>query len=144
MSEGARGEQRSIIPAGITLRGKIEGAEGLTVAGVVDGEVHLRGTLRLLEHGVLRGRIAVWEALIAGRAEGTLMASDRAEILATAEVEGEIRARRLTIAEGAIVNGRMVSGPPGARLSSLELIEEAVRWEEARGLPGGDGEGAEG
>lgn len=35
----------SIIPAGMTVRGKIEGSEQLTVAGTVDGEVHLHGTL---------------------------------------------------------------------------------------------------
>jgi cytoskeletal protein CcmA (bactofilin family) len=34
-----------IIPAGMIVRGKIEGSEKLTVAGTMDGEVHLRGTL---------------------------------------------------------------------------------------------------
>lgn len=126
---------RSIIPFGMTLRGKIEGAEELVVAGTVDGEIHLRGTLRLLETGRVRGQVTVWEASIAGRTEGTLMASDRAEVLSTAHVEGEIRARRLKIAEGALVNGRMVAGPPDAHLSRLQLIEEAVRWEEARRHP---------
>ena len=133
---------RSIIPAGITVRGRIEGSEELTVAGTVDGEIHLRGTLRLLESGRLRGQVTVWEALIAGRTEGTVMASDRAEVLATAQVEGEIRARRLMIVEGALVNGRMVAGPPDARLSKLQLIEEAVRWEEARRVPLDEGGGA--
>ncbi|MGH7411577.1 MAG: bactofilin family protein [Candidatus Methylomirabilis sp.] len=138
MAQKAKESVRSIIPAGMTLRGKIEGADGLIVAGVVDGEVHLRGTLHLLEKGYLRGRAAVWEAVIAGRTEGIVMASDRAEILSTAQVEGEIRARCLTVVEGALVNGRMISGPPSAQPSSLELIEEAVRWEEAQRFPGGD------
>lgn len=142
MSDKTTDRGRSIIPAGMTLRGKIEGEETLTVAGTVDGEIHLRGTLRLLESGSVRGRVSVWEALIAGRTEGTVMASDRAEILSTAQVEGEIRARRLTMAEGALVNGKMVSGPPGAHPSSLDFIEEAVRWEEARRLPFGKGSGA--
>jgi cytoskeletal protein CcmA (bactofilin family) len=142
MSENAADRMRSTIPAGMTIRGKIEGAEDLTVAGTVDGEIHLRGTLRLLESGRVRGQVAVWEALIAGRAEGTVMASDRAEVMSTAQVEGEIWARRLTIVEGALVNGRMVAGPPDARLSKLQLIEEAVRWEEARGLPLDEGGGA--
>ena len=142
MSENAADRMRSIIPVGMTVRGKIEGAEDLTVAGTVDGEIHLRGTLRLLESGRLRGQVTVWEALIAGRAEGTVMASDRAEVLSTAQIEGEIRARRLTIVEGALVNGRMISGPPDTHLSRLQLIEEAVRWEEARRLPLDEGGGA--
>jgi len=142
MSEKTAVRMQSIIPAGMTIRGKIEGAEALTVAGTVDGEIHLRGTLRLLEGGRLRGQVTVWEALIAGRAEGTLMASDRAEILSTARIEGEMRARRLTIVEGALVNGRMVVGPADAHLSKLQLIEEAVRWEEARRLPLDEGSGA--
>lgn len=142
MSKKTAVRMRSIIPAGMTIRGKIEGAEGLTVAGTVDGEIHLRGTLRLLEGGHLRGQVTVWEALIAGRAEGTLMASDRAQILSTARIEGEMRARRLTIVEGALVNARMVVGPADAHLSKLQLIEEAVRWEEARRLPLDEGSGA--
>lgn len=142
MSENAADRMRSTIPAGMTIRGKIEGAEDLTVAGTVDGEIHLRGTLRLLEGGRLRGQVTVWEALIAGRAEGTVMASDRAEVLSTAQIEGEIRARRLKIVEGALVNGRMVAGPPDTHLSRLQLIEEAVRWEEARRLPLDEGSGA--
>ncbi len=142
MSKKTAVRTRSIIPAGMTVRGKIEGAEGLTVAGTVDGEIHLRGTLRLLEGGRLRGQVTVWEALIAGRAEGTLMASDRAEILSTARIEGEMRARRLTIVEGALVNGRMVVGPADAHLSKLQLIEESVRWEEARRLPLDESSGA--
>jgi cytoskeletal protein CcmA (bactofilin family) len=120
----------------MVLTGKVEGSEGLIVAGIVDGDVHLRGVLHVLEGGRVKGRVTVWEAVIAGRVEGTLMASDRAEILPTARLEGELRARRLTVADGALVNGRMVSGPPTAQLSSLELIEEAIRWEEARQIPG--------
>ena len=142
MSEDSADRTRSIIPAGMTLRGKIEGAEELTVAGTVDGEIHLRGTLRLLESGRLRGRVTAWEVVIAGRTEGTVMASDRAEVLSTAHVEGEIRARRLKVAEGALVNGRMVAGPPDAHLSKLQLSEEAVRWEEALRLPLDKGGGA--
>jgi len=134
--------KRSIIPLGMVGRGKIEGTEELTVAGTVDGEIHLRGTLRLLESGRLRGQVTVWEALIAGRVEGTVMASDRADLLSTAVIDGEIRARRLRIVEGAVVNGKMVVGPPEAHVTRLELIEEAVRWEEARRYPQDEGGGA--
>ncbi len=101
----------------------------------MDGEIHLRVTLRLLESGRLRGQVTAWETLIAGRTEGTVLASDRAEVLSTAHIEGEIQARRLMIVEGALVNGRMGAGPPDAHLSRLQLIEEAVRWEEALRLP---------
>lgn len=142
MSTREGDSSQSIIPTGMTLRGKIEGTEGLIVAGTVDGEIHLRGTLRLLEGGRLRGRASVWEALIAGQVEATVMASDRAEILSTARVEGEIRARRLTIVEGALINGSMVAGPPTAHPSKLELIEEAVRWEEAHRISKDESGGA--
>jgi len=89
------------------------------------------------------GQMALY-ALIAGRVEAIVMASDRAEILSTARVEGEIRARRLTMVEGALVNGSMVAGPPAAHASRLELIQEAVRWEEARRFPMDEGSGAGG
>ena len=40
---GSRAEL--IIPAGMTVRGKIAGSEKLTVTGTVDGEIYLLGTL---------------------------------------------------------------------------------------------------
>src|SRR3990172_9346927 len=142
MSERAGNLTRSIIPTGMTLRGKIEGTEELPVAGTVDGEIHLRGTLRLLASGCLRGRGSGWEALVAGQVDATLMASERAEIFSTARVEGEIRARRLTMAEGALVNARIISCAPPAHPSRLEWIEGAVGWEEARRLPVDESGGA--
>jgi cytoskeletal protein CcmA (bactofilin family) len=36
---------KSIIPTGMTVRGKIEWSEKPTVAGTVDGEIHLLGTI---------------------------------------------------------------------------------------------------
>ena len=126
----------------MTVRGKIEGTEELFVAGTVEGEIHLRGTLHLLESGYLHGQVTVWEALVAGRTDGIVMASYRAEILSTARIEGELRARRLTIAEGALVNAKMVVGPPDSHPSKLQMIEEAVRWEEARRYPLDEGGGS--
>lgn len=116
----------SIIPAGMRIRGRIEGSEQLTVAGTVVGEVDLRGTLRVPESGYLRGRITVSRASIRGKVEGTLMVSEKAEILSTAQIEGEIRAGQLTIEEGALVNGKLIVGSAGARPSAHESPEKAI------------------
>lgn len=126
------GYSESTIPAGMIIRGRIEGAEQLTVAGTVDGEIELRGTLRVLEGGYLRGRMTVWNASISGRVEGTLIASEKAEIFSTARIDGEIRAGRLTIAEGALVNGTLVIGPVDtpAHVPMRELPENVVREDE--------------
>lgn len=119
----------SIIPAGMLVRGRIEGSEQLTVAGTVDGEVDLRGTLRVPESGYLRGRITVWRASICGRVEGILMVSERAEILSTARIEGEIRAGQLTIEEGALVNGKLIVGSADAQPPTRESPEKTVQWD---------------
>jgi cytoskeletal protein CcmA (bactofilin family) len=111
---------KSFIPAGITLRGSIEGSAHLTVAGTVEGDITLEDTLVVLEGGLLRGRITVRQAVISGRVEGTLIASDKAEISSTANVNGDIRARRLTIIEGALVNGTLVTGDVDAQLPQPE------------------------
>lgn len=116
----------SIIPAGMRIRGRIEGSEQLTVAGRVEGEVDLRGTLRVLESGSLRGRITVLRASIYGRVEGTLVVSEKAEILSSARIEGEIRAGQLTIEEGALVNGKLITGSAGAQPSAHESPEKAI------------------
>ena len=57
--------------------------------GEVDGDI--RGT-RVIVHGIVRG--SVW-------------ASERIEVTASAGVHGSLSANRVVVADGAIVNGRV-------------------------------------
>jgi len=99
-----------VIPAGLTLRGAIEGAGDLVVAGRIEGTIELEGSLRLEAGGTLTADVRVQRAVIGGSVEGNLKASESVELLGEARIEGDLRAPRLIIAEGAMVRGRVELG----------------------------------
>ena len=59
---------------------------------------------------MIRGEIRTNDALIAGQVSGTMMAASRLELQATARVDGKIRARRLQLEKGAVLNGEIEMG----------------------------------
>ena len=59
---------------------------------------------------MIRGEIRTNDALIAGEVSGTLLAASRLGLQPTSRVDGKIRARRLQLEEGAVVNGEIQMG----------------------------------
>jgi cytoskeletal protein CcmA (bactofilin family) len=56
------------------------------------------------------GHVETQDAVIGGRITGSLQAASRLELQATAVVDGEVRARRMQLEEGAILNGNVTMG----------------------------------
>jgi cytoskeletal protein CcmA (bactofilin family) len=80
---------------------------------VIDGRVS--GTVRaprveIRGRGSVGGGVVADEAVIGGRVRGGVQARVRLALEATAEVEGEVLARRLALEEGGRVNGNIRMG----------------------------------
>jgi len=90
----------------IVFEGKLSGEEDLEIAGRVKGDISLPGhQLTVAESGHVQAEISARSVLIVGRVVGDLNASERVEIRSTGVVEGDVRAPRLLIEEGAVING---------------------------------------
>ena len=63
------------------------------------------------EGGQVTGDILTQDAVIAGQVKGALDVHSRLELHATCVVDGEIRAKRIRLDEGGIVNGNISIGP---------------------------------
>ena len=78
----------------------------------------MKGTIRantqtLIAPGALvQGDLYTAEAIIGGRVEGNVHATDRVEVQATAEVQGDVYTRRIVVLEGGSVNGSIKMGSP--------------------------------
>ena len=90
-----------------TITGEITTDEDLVIEGRVSGHVLARnvtltvGSKAQLENAELRGaRIRVL-----GAVTGSLMASERIELAASAKVSGALSANQVVIADGAVFNG---------------------------------------
>jgi cytoskeletal protein CcmA (bactofilin family) len=76
------------------------------VDGQLSGEILCRGSLRLGESSVVRATIEADELIIAGAFEGDANATQRIELCSTARVRGAIRAPRVSVADGGVLEGR--------------------------------------
>ena len=92
----------------VLIKGDITAAEDFTISGRVEGSINASGHAVTLAAGSsIVGDVEAATILVAGRVEGSLLATERLKVDATAEVTGDITSPRLSIADGALVHGRV-------------------------------------
>jgi len=84
----------------VTFRGNAQ------IHGEVDGDIVSQGTLWLGERGRVTGSIEVGELIVRGTLEGDATARDRILLSRTAIVRGVVRAPRIAMEEGSLLDGR--------------------------------------
>jgi len=119
MSEAARlpAAERGAIEAAPTVLGRGCAFEGLLsfrgaarVDGNLTGEVIAEGRLVVGPEARLQARVVVDELILAGEIEGEVEARERVQLEATARLRGSLRAPRLSMVEGAWLQGRCETG----------------------------------
>jgi cytoskeletal protein CcmA (bactofilin family) len=100
----------------IIIKGEIVAGEDVTLAGTVHGRIAAPGHAVTLTAGSRVTADVDAESIdVAGSLEGTLVASQRLHVRGTADIQGDLQTPRLTIDEGAHVQGKveMATGPRG-------------------------------
>jgi cytoskeletal protein CcmA (bactofilin family) len=123
----------SIIGPGMHVVGECTTDGTLRIEGSVQGSVRAGKAVVVGKDGAVDGDIFTQDAVISGRVTGTLIAESRLELQATCRIEGEVRARRMQLEEGAMLNGSVQMG---------ENLREAARAKATAGEGGRSGPGA--
>jgi cytoskeletal protein CcmA (bactofilin family) len=100
----------SIIGPGMEVVGECSTDGTLRIEGIVRGSVRAGKAVVVGKEGAVEGDVFTQDALISGRVVGTLVAESRLELQATCRIEGEVRARRMQLEEGAMLNGTIQMG----------------------------------
>jgi len=107
----AAGEAKeSILAAGLTIEGKIEGSGNVRVAGNFKGDVHVQGNLTIEQGARITGSVRANTVVIGGELEGNIDAATRVELLQTGVLNGDLKAGSLTVAAGSRMRGRAEFG----------------------------------
>jgi cytoskeletal protein CcmA (bactofilin family) len=96
----------SLIGPGTEFLGELNVKATLRVDGRFDGKVNAAYII-LGETGVIKGEASAGKIIIGGRVEGNLRGQGIIEIKATGKVFGDIFTRKISIAEGAKLNGKI-------------------------------------
>lgn len=107
----------SIIAADLVVTGDLKTDGVVRVEGRIAGNVVAESQLLLSHGGVVEGDLHTREAILAGEVHGTVTASERIEVQATAQIHGDIITPRILIQEGGRINGaiRMDATRDGVR-----------------------------
>jgi cytoskeletal protein CcmA (bactofilin family) len=102
----------------ITIKGDLSGNEDLQIDGTVEGRIDLpNNQLTIGAEGRVKAEVHAKAVIVVGHVTGNLSAADRIQVEATGIVDGDVKAPRLVIQEGAMLNGGVeMSG--GAKASS--------------------------
>jgi cytoskeletal protein CcmA (bactofilin family) len=118
----------SIIGPGMKVVGDLETEGTLRIEGDVRGTVRAGKAVVVGKDGSVDGDIHTQDAVVSGTVMGSLVAESRLEVQATARIEGDVRALRMQLEEGAVLNGNLAMGPGEVAAGGPRAVpaEEAV------------------
>lgn len=128
-AESAGADIDTYIGSGTRLVGDLLVEGSVRVDGRVEGDISGRDLVVIVgKTGVVAGNITAQHVFAAGKVTGDISASRGIEVFASAVLEGNFRYSRLTIEEGAVIQGnfsRLESGgepgqPAGAEEGTAE------------------------
>lgn len=105
-----REAKESVISAGLTIEGKIEGTGHVRIAGKFQGDVHVQGNLSIEPGAKVTGGVRAGTVVIGGELEGNIDAAQRVELLETGVLNGNLKAGSLTVAAGSRMRGQVEFG----------------------------------
>lgn len=92
------------------IEGTITGNEAVTVEGTVRGKINLSADLLIGTKGRVEAAVHARNVTIEGKLTGDVSADDRVELVASATVDGNIKAPKIIVAEGAKFRGNVDMG----------------------------------
>ena len=117
-------ENISLISADSSLQGTLDIKASVRIEGTLEGSIDNARTVILAPGGKVKGDVSADKVIIAGSIKGNTCA-DHVEILADANIEGDVSTKRIIIEEGAVVNGNFrVVGKDDSEEVPIEEKEE--------------------
>ena len=100
----------SILAAGLTIEGKIEGNGNIRVSGRFKGNVNVKGELTIEPGASIDGEVNADTVLVGGEVRGQIVSSSRVELKESGTLIGDLKAGSLTVAAGSRMRGKVEFG----------------------------------
>jgi cytoskeletal protein CcmA (bactofilin family) len=113
------------------IKGTIKFGEAMRIDGKFEGELIAdNGELTVGKTGSVKANIKVKNAVIEGRVDGNIKASDKIELKQKAQLIGDLQAKILVIEEGVVFVGKCNVNPEGVKAEGQgykEGIKEEIK-----------------
>ncbi len=97
----------TVIGAGITIEGEVSSDDDVTIGGTLRGKLEVDGTVTVESDAIVEADIGAHSVAIGGTVTGNVIAVERVDLLSGGKLIGDVKAARLTIADGAVFKGNV-------------------------------------
>lgn len=97
---------KDILSSDVEIKGSIKFQKELLIDGKVEGEIHSDGVLTIGENADIRGEIKTKSITVYGKVQGNITVGERCELKSRCTLQGDLKAARLVIEEGATFIGK--------------------------------------
>ncbi len=106
----------------VTIEGTVTGSEPVLIEGQLKGAIQLTGDLRIGTQARVEAKVHARNVTVEGKVNGDVSADERVELIASASVDGNIKAPKIIVAEGARFRGNVDMGAAKPALHSEKKV----------------------
>jgi cytoskeletal protein CcmA (bactofilin family) len=123
---------KDILSSDVEIKGSIKFQKELLIDGKVEGDINSEGVLTVGENADIRGEIKTRSIIVFGKVQGNITVTERCELKSKCTLQGDLKAARLVIEEGATFIGKseVTSGMSVTAAKSGSSRPEIVRHDE--------------
>jgi cytoskeletal protein CcmA (bactofilin family) len=111
MAEAGNQEFPTILGADANFKGELSFEKGMRIMGRFEGKVNTPGRIHVAKEAKMAADVDAGAIIVEGEVQGNLSANDRIELKNSARYEGDLKATKLVVDEGAIFSGHVSVGP---------------------------------
>src|SRR5712691_5548670 len=120
---------KDVLSSDVEIKGSIKFQKELLIDGKVEGEINSDGVLTIGENADIRGEIKTKSITVYGKVQGNITVGERCELKSRCTLQGDLKAARLVIEEGATFIGKSEVTSAGASKGAAR--PEIVRNDES-------------
>src|SRR6476660_4778432 len=132
------GDFPTILGPDANFKGELSFEKGMRLMGKFEGKVNTPGRIHVAKEAKMSADVEAGGIVVEGEVHGNLSANDRIELKQSARYEGDLRATKLVVDEGAVFSGHVTVGPDSVK-GRPPAERDREREREARGPGGGPG-----
>jgi len=117
-------EVDTIIGPSVKLEGDFITEGNMVVEGTICGSIKTQKNLKVGPQAKIFASVAAENALIAGEIQGNVHVPGKIELTATAKIYGDIKVGNLTVASGALINGKCQMNDNKSRTTKPEFSKQ--------------------
>ena len=122
---------KTVIGADVEIVGTVRSSGSIEINGKLTGDLSCTGNAVVGAKATSKGNLNVDSITASGQVNGNITAKDRIELKSTARINGDIRAKRLSVEDGVTLIGKSEVNPSGsAPAKGSEAVSEAAPKDE--------------